>query len=332
MTRDKPAETSSPSERSTERALTITVDDEEYRSKKRHLNVDNIVVLSVSRGALTSNGIVGIVGVSAAVGFLLSTFSTLVGVVGFVIAAIAVSLLLFVDDTVEIETTADTYSVGLSDWESMASGYSELEHDLQQLTDDDTGAILLLAGMAGALVGIVDVVLGIAIGVLGAAALYAYLPDEPDSDEPFGVTSLTVKDNRIENEFREMAPDPIIVKRNEETLLRRYSYRYYFVPENIVSIAEAEVLHPARTILWTAMLISGLLALYFLIQADVLYTLVFVVIVGLALLLASLLEDFVFVSVRSHGDTEKHFEMLPEDAKTLLQRFNRRRSTTAAEE
>lgn len=328
MTHDQPTRPPQSGKPSTERALTIQIDDD-HRSTRRHLNVDNIVVLSVSRGALTSYGLVAIVGVAATVGFLLSRFGTLIGVIGFVAAGVAFSISLFVEDKLAIETTADSYSIGLSEWESMASAYLELKHDLRQLSASDTKAILLIAAIMGALAGIINLVFGVAIGLLSIVALYVYLPDEVECEQSFSVTTPTVGTNSIESEFLDMAPSPITIERNEETALRRYSYRYHFVPDNIVSISEAEVLHPARTVLWAATLITGLLALYFLVHFDLVNTLIFIMIGGLALVVSALLEDFVFVSVRSHGDTEMRFEMMPDDAEELVRLFSQRNVTTA---
>lgn len=77
----------------------------------------------------------------------------------------------------------------------------------------------------------------------------------------------------------------IAIERTDENLLRRYNYRYYFVPDNVATSPR-----PRRFPFWlkgllAAAALTGLAALVSLVSGELVSTLIFAVLCGIALLL-----------------------------------------------
>lgn len=309
-----------------DRALTVEVEEEDGQTKTHHINVDNVSHLKVVRGALTRDGVIVILGVATFIGFVLSNWGTGFGIFGFVASAIIVYVLLNVEDTVEIGTTADNYRLAISEepTDSVVSGFEKLLHDLRHLSKQDTGAIVAVAAFVGIAIGIVDITLGILAAVVVGPGLYYLVPESVEETESPSVVTPTASENPVEEAFLQRSHELVSIDNEYEDVLRRYNYRYHFVPDNVVSISEAEEIPFWMKVLVGVILVSVIGLLYSLVSVELVNVLRFGAVAGIAVILFGLLSIPVRVRVVTHGDVSKVFEMSSDDAAQLVEDFRRR--------
>lgn len=310
-----------------QRVLSVDVRDEDHGAVDTyHINVDNVSYLRISRGALTRTGAIAVIAIAAVVGFLLSAWDTAYGLVGFVVTGVAVFAALQVEDLVEIGTTAQNHVIDAPEdrLDAVRSGFVDLAEDLASLTQDDVGPITLVAVIVGLVLAILDLWLGLLGGVAIGVGLYLLLPAELEEKPARATVEPTASRNDLEEAFLELQEEVIAIERTDEDLLRRYNYRYYFVPDNVVSIAEAEESPFWLKVLLAAAALTGLAALVSLLGGELVDVLIFAVLCVIALLIAMAISVRTWLSVRTHGDVQRVFEMTPEDAERLLQEFNTR--------
>lgn len=314
------------------RVLSVSVETDDAGTKTHRINVTNVSFVRITRGALTKTGVALVIVVAAIFGFLLSRWGVLAGVIGFGLTAVVVFAALVVPDEVEIGTTAANHRIDVAEdsTDAITSGLEELGYELGQLTSRDYWQLAAIAVVAGLLAGIVDLWLGVVVAVATAGGLYYYLPETREGERELAITAPTAGSNPIESEFLALADETIAIERTVDETIRRYNYRYYFVPENIVSITESE-----ETPWWfgpalVVAILSGPAALVFLIAGDLWALLFTLALGGTAVALLALWNETKRITVRSHGDVSREFLMTAQDVSTLLAEFDAPGGSTGA--
>lgn len=308
------------------RVLSVSVETDDAGTKTHRINVNNVSYLKITRGALTKTGVAVVIVVAAVFGFLLSRWGVIVGVIGFGVTAFAVFAALLVPDEVEIGTTAANHriDVGEDSTDAITSGIEELGYELGQLTSRDHWQLAAIAVVAGLVAGIVDLWFGVLVTVATGGGLYYYLPEsrEGEGEPELSITAPTAGSNPLESEFLALADETIAIERTVDETIRRFNYRYYFVPQNVVSITESE-----ETPWWfgpalVVAILSGPAALFFLVSGDLWELLVTLALGGTAVALLALWNETKRITVRSHGDVSREFLMTAQDVSTLLAEFD----------
>lgn len=316
-----------------DRTLRVEIETDDLGTETHHVNVDNVSYVAVTRGALTRWGVVVLLGASVVVGVLVSRWGTVEGLGGFVATAVGLYALVQVEDRVEIGTTADTHRIAVDEAPETAvlSGFRELGRDLKALSQEDVGAIVAIAGFLGGALWIITPLLGVLGAVVTAVGLYWSLPATRDTREAPAVTTPAAAETPLETAFVDRSPELIVLDRAYDAVIRRYDYRYYVVPDNVVSITETQTVPFWMKALGAVVALTGLAALYSLTQGRLANTLTFGLIAILGGLVFLLLAIPVHLDVVSHGNIRKRFELHPDDADTLLAKFSERGPGPASE-
>jgi len=198
------------------------------------------------------------------------------------------------------------------------------------------GVILLLLGGLGAVLALVNGGMSSGIGLFGlifllGLLLIAYYYSDSDEIE-LGTTTrreqLEVHDaSSLESEFVERTSDTITIEGTDDKLLSSTTYRYHFVPDNIISIErqQSNVTLPEWAVIGGTFFIPLILVYFFSANPgkDAGITAAVCGVVAVVLFIGFANKDDGILIESQSGD-RRSFVMSPDDARSVLSTFGQR--------
>lgn len=127
-----------------------------------------------------------------------------------------------------------------------------------------------------------------------------------------------------EQELIENASELVTIENLNEDIGTRETYRYHFVPDNIVSITEWAAPNILGWIFIGLAFVSGALFFINVLGFNLLKIIFYLILVGICLFLLGYLGVDGGVKVTLHGTADKTFEMQPDDVDELIDAFETR--------